>query len=92
MAEWFDKGDLLRVEATFRDLADELVDPATVTFKAKPPSGDVRTEVGAQDSEGVYHAEFDLDVAGSWHLRVESTGIGQAAEEATIRVRKSAFD
>ena len=91
----YDKGDLLRATGTFRDLNDALVDPTTVTFKAKKPDGTVTTRTYptnvTKESVGVYYTDWDIDTSGTWSLRVESTGTAQAAEEVRISVASSQF-
>ena len=88
----YDKGDLLRLSASFTDEDGDAVDPSTVTFKVKVGSTTTSyvygtdDEVG-KDSVGNYHADISLDTEGTWWVRVESTGTGQAAAESALRVR-----
>jgi hypothetical protein len=91
-------GDLIRVEATFRDEDGELADPGTVTFKARRPNGSILSHALGVDpdtqreSEGVFSTEWHLDTGGRWYFRVESAGAVQAAEETSVRVISTAFD
>lgn len=91
----YDKGDLLRVSASFTDEDGDAVDPSTVTFKVKV-GGEVTSYAYGTDDEvekdgtGEYHADLSLDTEGVWWVRVESTGVGQAAAESSLRV-KTAF-
>lgn len=91
----YDIGDLVRATGTFRDLDEVLVDPDTVTFKSKAPSGAVVSRTYPTDvtkeSVGVYHSDWSLNETGTWYLRIESTGAAQAAEEITISVARSVF-
>lgn len=91
----YDKGDLLRVSASFTDEDGDPVDPTTVTVKAKIGTTVTSYVYGAdsevvKDETGEYHADLDLDTSGIWWVRVESTGTGQAAAESSFRV-KTAF-
>ena len=88
----YDKGDLLRVSASFTDEDGDPVDPTTVTFKAKVGSTVTSYVYGdddevSKDGTGNYHVDLSLDTAGTWWVRVESTGTGQAAAESSLRVR-----
>lgn len=95
----YDKGDLVRIKAEFRDPenGDALVDPTSVTFKVKDPAGTTTTYVygtAAQlvkDSMGKYHVDVNANAQGSWRYRFESTGNYQAAQEGTFTVKAGAF-
>lgn len=96
--EVHDKGDLVRCSAAFTDSSGNALDPTTVTFKSKDPSGNVTTYVYGTDAElvkdsvGNYHVDVDGDEAGSWWFRFESTGTGQAAAEERYEINSSEFD
>ena len=85
-------GDLERVQGTFRNSSGTLIDPTTVTFKARNPAGTITTYVYGTDSQvvkdstGVYHVDWSLSSAGKWYFRIESTGTGQAADEEEVLV------
>ena len=85
------------VGATFRNAAGQLVDPATVTCEYKKPDGTVTTLVYGQDaavvkdSTGVYHADLNANVSGTWYYRWSSTGPNQAADESRFSVGISEF-
>ena len=90
-----DLGDLVRVEAEFRNaLTGAALDPTAVFLSVREPDGTVTTYTygGAeitQDSTGIYHALIDVDQAGVWRYRWWSTGSGQAAEEKVFKVRQA---
>lgn len=92
----FDVGDLVRCSAVFNDGAAD-VDPSTVTFKVKTPSGAVTTYVYntdvqlVKDSTGNYHVDVSATAPGEWAVRYSSTGTGQAAGERRFRVQPSLF-
>ena len=98
MANVYDKGDLVRCSATFKNSAGAEIDPSAVTFKFEDPSGDATTYVYGidielvRDDEGDYHVDISLDESGVWSYRWESTGVGEAAEERYFEVRPSLFD
>jgi hypothetical protein len=92
MSETHDVGDLVTVSITVRDAAEALADPGTVTLKVKPPNQAVQTYTGGQlahPSLGVYQRDISLTAEGVWHVRFETTGNPQIAEEADLVVRRS---
>lgn len=92
---YFDKGDSVRVTASFTDFSDAPVDPNTVTLKYHA-SGDTTTltyPTGiTKTSTGNYRADVELDESGSWWFRWEGDGATPAASETVIEVRHSKFD
>lgn len=70
-----------------------LTDPATVTFKVRPPRGAaVRTYTFAgatvtKESVGIYVVNETLDVDGRWKWRPEGTGAAAAAGYGSFVVR-----
>jgi hypothetical protein len=95
----YDKGDLVRCRATFRDPEDNdaYVDPAVVKFKFKTPAGATTTYTYGtdvqlvKDSTGKYHVDVDANAAGQWSYRFEATGALQAAQEGVFTVNAGAF-
>ena len=93
----YDKSDLVRISATFRDPTanDAYVDPSTVTLKVKDPSLATTTYTYpaniAKDSTGHYHFDLSVATAGLWSYRWETTGTYQAAQEASFTVNAGAF-
>lgn len=90
----YDVGDLARVTAVFTDgETGAAVDPDTVSLQYRPDGDETITLVYGTDAEvvkdstGHYHADIDLDSAGTWRYRWQSTGEGQAAEEGYFMVR-----
>lgn len=93
----YDKGDGLRVTASFSDLAEAPADPTAVKIKVKKPDNTVVEQTWGVDAQpvrdgvGAFHADILLDQAGDWVCRWEGTGAVQAAEEFVFIVRASAF-
>ena len=93
----YDKGDKVRFTAVFKNIAEELTDPTTVTVKIKDPSGNSSTYVYGtdlevvKDSTGTYHIDMDIDETGIWHYRWEGAGVIKTAEESSFTVRTSEF-
>jgi hypothetical protein len=94
----YDKADLVRIKATFRDpeASDAYVDPATIALKVKDPASVTTTYTYAggqvtKDSIGHYHRDVSVDTAGLWHYRWETTGTYQAAQEGSFTVNAGAF-
>ncbi len=87
-------GQLVRVSATFREIASgDEVDPDVVLLAIENSEGAVVEHTyldGAfvvRDGTGAYHADVDASSAGTWFYRWRSTGDGQAARETRFKVR-----
>jgi hypothetical protein len=94
----YTKGTLVNCRATFTDpVSGSVVDPTTVTFRVKNPSGITTTWTYGPDLElekestGHYKAQVNANQQGSWSYRFESTGPYQGAREATFDVEGGAF-
>ena len=87
MANTYRMGDDVRCTGTFTDSDGAAIDPATVIFSVKDPSGNVDSYIYGVDAEvvksatGVYYVDVDADESGDWWYRFHSTGTGKAAEE-----------
>ena len=91
----YDKGDLVRVKATFT-VSSVVTDPTTVTLKVKDPDGTITTYTYAggtvtKTSTGLYYKDVSVSNDGVWYYRFEGTGACQSAAEAQFKVRKSEF-
>jgi nitrogen fixation protein FixH len=91
------KGERLEVMGTFTDVDGQPVDPDEVRFRIRRPNGNITTVAATDEAvrnpePGTYVTEVNLDQHGTWHIRVESSGIGQAATEQRVAVLASAFD
>lgn len=93
MANTYDKGDVVRLGATFTDAATPPVnaDPTAVVLRVRTPAGVTSTPVAVKDGVGLYHHDLTLDTAGEWLYRWEGTGAVATAEEGTIYVRATQF-
>lgn len=91
----YDVGSVVSVIGTFKDKAQVVQDPTTVTLKLKDPSGTSFTYTYAlaqviKDSVGVYRKDVDTTLKpGKWLYRWESTGQYQAASDNAFIVRPS---
>lgn len=85
----FDIGDTVKMQATFKDDSGDLSDPASVTLTVKDPDGDTSTPSVTKESTGVYYGTVQVDTAGTWRYRFESTGTPTLAEEGTFKARVS---
>lgn len=94
MANTYDVGDSVRCTGTWTTAAGVAVDPTTVTFFYKDPSGNTTTLIYDTDEEviksdtGIYYVDVDGDESGHWLTRWESTGTGKAAEPGEFFVRR----
>lgn len=92
MTSLYSEGDLVRCTGTFTNADGDAVDPTAVIFKTKDPSGNITTLTYGVDAAlvksatGVYYVDVDVDEAGLWWYRFESTGTGQAAGEDKFTV------
>ena len=91
-------GALVRTGAVFRNSASVAVDPDVVKFKVRTPAGVVTTYTYGPDNQlvrtatGTYYVEVSAAEQGTYRYRYESTGSGQAAEEAEFKVQSSGLD
>lgn len=98
MANLYDKGDLVQVTASFSNrISGAPVDPATLVFKHKNPSGTLVTKTYGTDadvvrqSQGNFFFNINANTVGTWKYRWESTGDYQAAAEGEFIVKASNF-
>lgn len=88
-------GQPARLTATFKTQAGVLVDPSTVTFRVRKPSGALVSLVYLtdaaviRDSQGIYHVDIATDYPGTWHYRAEGGGSNAAAAEHSLVVLAS---
>lgn len=93
----YQKGDLARVTALFKNAAGTATDPTAVSFKYTKPSGTTvtlvyLTDAGlVKDSTGNYHVDIDITEAGWWHNSFIGTGAVQAVEHAEFNVMPKAI-
>lgn len=91
----YNQGDLIRIQATFKDLNGNLVDPTTVTLKVKVPAGTVSTYsypgTVVRSSLGVFYYDLAVSAAGTHHYNWSGTGAYQAADEDSFEVSTSVF-
>jgi hypothetical protein len=93
----YDKGDLVRVTATFTNSAGAATDPTAVTCRVKSPTATTVYVYGTdaalvKDATGVFHLDVSAATAGQWYYRWEGTGAVEQADEGAFVVTASAFD
>lgn len=98
----YDTNDAVELRVTIRDKGGNLVDPSSVKFKIKKPSGTKLTftygldTVVQRESLGVYIMNIVIDEAHSetkiWKWRVETTGLGAGGENGEFQARPSEVD
>lgn len=91
MATSYDRGDLVRLRAEFKNDVGTLTNPTAVVLRLRDPAGVVSTPAATASSTGVYTYDLSLTQEGTWIYRFEGTGAVQAAEEGEVYVRNSAF-
>lgn len=86
-----DVGDVVRIQATFRDIDGVARDPTTVTLRVRKPSGTVTTPAVSHPTpgSGVYYADVSLDEAGVWRYEWTTTGNPTVAEGGEFYVYAS---
>jgi len=100
MSEPYTVGTTIRVTGTFRNAAEALADPSTITFKYRKPGGGAITTVTyagggvTRSSTGVYYVDLSPtdDEHGIWTFRWSSTGTPATATESSFAVGDSSFD
>jgi len=90
MANQVNVGDLLRLDATFKNIDGELTDPSTVSIIIKEPDGTILTKVYGVDAitrvgVGNYVFDFSITKKGMHRYWGVGTGLVQAVEESTFR-------
>jgi hypothetical protein len=86
-------GTEIRLSAAFTNNG-VAVDPTTVTFKVKDPTGKITPYTApsvVKDSVGNYHLDFAVGISGIWYYRAEGTGAATVAGEAQLSVKTSQF-
>jgi hypothetical protein len=89
----YDIGDTIRMTAVYLSTGGDFVDPTTVTFVIKDPSGVEVTRTSASTSvthpsTGTFYTDFIIDEQGVWRWRSYSTGNIHTAGEAEFVARK----
>jgi hypothetical protein len=98
MANEYALGQLVRCTGTYTDAEGVAVDPTAVFFEVEDPSGNTTSLEYPGDAAlhksgtGIYYVDVDADECGWWYYRHYATGTGQAADEASFRVKESRFD
>lgn len=87
----YDKGDRVRVTATFKTAGTNTATEATGTQR-KPDGTDTPLTVVEGSSAGIYFVDVDLDQIGTHTVKVASTDEVIAAETIELVVAKSVFD
>lgn len=94
MPDTYAIGDLVQLTATFITPGGTAVNPTTVNFYIKKPSGVILTPSPSNPSTGVFTTQVTTDVAGEWLWRVTGTGAAQAAsdpDDGVFEVAPNAF-
>lgn len=98
MAGTYDLGNVVRSIATFGDAAGGALDPTTVTFRMRSPTGTLTTYVYGINAElvrmatGLYRVDLSLSEPGRWSYRWLSTGTGQAAKRDHVIINAADAD
>jgi hypothetical protein len=87
----YDKGDRVRVTATFKTAGTNVATTATCTQK-KPSGADIAPTVQGGSGTGIYFVDIDLDQIGIHTIKIASTDEVIAAEVIELEVVKSVFD
>jgi len=87
----YDKGDRVRVTATFKSAGTAVATTATATQR-KPSGVNATLSVLSGSSTGIYYVDVDLDQIGTHTIKIESTDVVIASETIGLEVGKSVFD
>lgn len=95
-ANSYDRGDMVRLTATFRDITGAVVDPTTVQFAAVQPDKTVYTRSYGQalpndqlkkSGVGVYYIDFYCGQGGRYGYQWTGDGFAAAVAEGGFFVR-----
>lgn len=93
----YDRGDQVRVTATFANSAGTATDPTAVTAQYIDPAGTITSKIYGTDAEvvksatGVYYIDITLSSSGEWAARFSGTGTITAAGVTKIEAAKDRF-
>lgn len=91
----YDRGDKVKVTATFTNLSGAYIDPGSIYVQYVTPAG-VATNLSypstvSRTSSGIYYADISVDQTGEYWYRVHASGVGQSAAEGGFTVKRSRF-
>lgn len=81
-------GDLVPLEATFRNTAGVATNPTGVTLTVRAPDGTVTTPTPTNPSTGVYHFDLAASQAGLYWYTFKGTGTVTAADRNSFYVEE----
>jgi hypothetical protein len=89
----YDKGDQVRVTATFKTAGTATATTSTCTHRLpdgtnRSPAPSIETGSGT----GIYYADISLEQIGTHTIKIASTDVVVAAETIELVVTKSIFD
>ena len=89
----YDKGDQVRVTATFKTAGTLAGTVATCTHR-QPDGTNINPAPSVEDGSatGIYYADISLNQIGTHTIKFESTDVVVAAETIELVVAKSIFD
>jgi len=91
----YDVGDMRRLGVAFADSAGTAVDPTTVTFTIRAPSGTVTSYTYGTDAElvktgtGAYYVDWTIAAAGRYAYRFAGSGDITTAEGDEFYARRN---
>ncbi len=98
MANIYDVGDLVQVAGTFTNAGGTAVDPGTVTFKFRNPSGGSVTTLTyptdaalVKSTVGLYYYNLSVAAPGNWHYQMRGQGDNAASAESYLTGKASYF-
>jgi hypothetical protein len=91
----YNVGDLVRLQATFKDLASVLADPTTVVLKVKNPAGTTTTYnypgTIIRSSTGVFYYDYLVGASGTHYFNFAGAGAYTAVDESSFEVVATQF-
>lgn len=96
-SEQIDVGDVVVISVNIKNLSNNDIDPTTLAFWLKDPSGAITQYTYGTDSElvkdstGNYHVDYTTVRRGRHRYRFTSTGVGEGAAESYFEVEKTYF-
>jgi hypothetical protein len=68
------------------DFAGNVADPTVVTLSLQDPNDDIVTPSVVQESTGIYYADYEPTVVGTWKYRWVATGTITAAVQGEFSI------
>lgn len=90
----YDPGDMISLNANFKNKLGALADPSSVVVKVRDPEGNQSSFTPVKSAVGVYYYDYVTEIGdpvGHYEYRFEGTGAITSAEEGAFVLRATEF-